>query len=392
MGGGVNIARRMTVVPTQLPDPPYPEDIRAKGWMFELDITRARVSNTWVLAPAEIRPWLLMIWACSWERSPCGTLPCDDEVIAAIIGMPMAMFAVHRDILMRGWYRCSDDRLYHPVISELVERMMGSRRKDRDRKAARASSSQAMKTVPCVYCGSTVDLTVDHLLPLVLGGTNDERNLASACRSCNGTKAGRTPGQAGMKILDHGAQLRFEAYMADFDSANKIRKIPPESAGIQKTPEDSSAGTGTGTGTGLISKPSASHPPGGGLQPGFVEFWEAWPKNERKQDKKACAAKWKAKGLEEISEKIVADVRVKRGTIKWKDGFIEAPLVYLNNARWEDGVEPDAPRSASLTTPGESTEDYLKRMAEERRANSVGVVKPPASVTALVSRLKGGPQ
>lgn len=37
----------------------------------------------------------------------------------------------------------------------------------------------------CVLCGATDDLTVDHIVPLALGGTNDLDNLHTLCRSCN---------------------------------------------------------------------------------------------------------------------------------------------------------------------------------------------------------------
>lgn len=86
-----------------------------------------------------------------------------------------------------------------------------------------------------------------------------------------------------------------------------------------------------------ISKASPSHPPDGGLPRGFAEFWQAWPKGERKQDKAKCAELWKARGLLKVADEILADVRAKRGTTKWAEGFIEAPLVYLRNRRWEDG-------------------------------------------------------
>jgi 5-methylcytosine-specific restriction endonuclease McrA len=44
----------------------------------------------------------------------------------------------------------------------------------------------------CEFCGDAVE-TVDHLIPLVRGGTNYEGNLAPACRKCNSAKADRTP-------------------------------------------------------------------------------------------------------------------------------------------------------------------------------------------------------
>lgn len=40
----------------------------------------------------------------------------------------------------------------------------------------------------CQYCGCGDDLTCDHIVPLVRGGTNDNENLATACRSCNSSK------------------------------------------------------------------------------------------------------------------------------------------------------------------------------------------------------------
>ena len=43
----------------------------------------------------------------------------------------------------------------------------------------------------CVVCGSNLDLTVDHIHPVSLGGTNDPSNLQTLCRSCNCSKGAR---------------------------------------------------------------------------------------------------------------------------------------------------------------------------------------------------------
>lgn len=40
----------------------------------------------------------------------------------------------------------------------------------------------------CQYCGDTEDLAIDHIVPLVRGGTNDPANLTPACRPCNSSK------------------------------------------------------------------------------------------------------------------------------------------------------------------------------------------------------------
>lgn len=44
---------------------------------------------------------------------------------------------------------------------------------------------------PCAYCDRLAD-TIDHVVPLVRGGTNYIGNLLPCCRSCNGSKGGKT--------------------------------------------------------------------------------------------------------------------------------------------------------------------------------------------------------
>jgi len=56
----------------------------------------------------------------------------------------------------------------------------------------------------CQYCGrsfSTRELTLDHVLPRVQGGENSWTNLVCACVRCNARKGGRTPAQAGMRLV-----------------------------------------------------------------------------------------------------------------------------------------------------------------------------------------------
>ncbi|MFC1860199.1 HNH endonuclease [Chloroflexota bacterium] len=55
----------------------------------------------------------------------------------------------------------------------------------------------------CQYCGKeSRQLTLDHVIPRYKGGEHTWVNLVSACVPCNRRKAGRTPEQAGMKLLN----------------------------------------------------------------------------------------------------------------------------------------------------------------------------------------------
>jgi 5-methylcytosine-specific restriction endonuclease McrA len=56
----------------------------------------------------------------------------------------------------------------------------------------------------CQYCGKhfpTKELTLDHVVPRVQGGLNTWDNLVCACVKCNARKGGRTPTEAGIRLI-----------------------------------------------------------------------------------------------------------------------------------------------------------------------------------------------
>jgi 5-methylcytosine-specific restriction endonuclease McrA len=56
----------------------------------------------------------------------------------------------------------------------------------------------------CQYCSRKFDLsglTYDHVVPRAHGGKTEWTNIVSCCVDCNRKKGGRTPQQAGMKLL-----------------------------------------------------------------------------------------------------------------------------------------------------------------------------------------------
>lgn len=63
----------------------------------------------------------------------------------------------------------------------------------------------------CVWCGAAVEdgvqLTLDHVVPHVNGGTNDATNLVTACHRCNTSRGARsvlTFAKAVADYVDHG--------------------------------------------------------------------------------------------------------------------------------------------------------------------------------------------
>jgi len=56
----------------------------------------------------------------------------------------------------------------------------------------------------CQYCQSAMpssELTLDHVVPRSRAGESSWENLVACCHRCNNRKGGRTPDEAGMKLL-----------------------------------------------------------------------------------------------------------------------------------------------------------------------------------------------
>lgn len=126
------------------------------------------------------------------------------------------------------------------------------------------------------------------------------------------------------KVSSSKLQQRFRAiYSGAFHLSKVGTKVSPSIA-------PSKPGAGAGAETTLL--------------PGFARFWEAWPKSDRKEAKGKCYEVWVKANAEPHSDRIVAHVERLKGSAGWKKQngeFIPAPLVYLNQRKWE-GVEEAA--------------------------------------------------
>lgn len=271
-------------------EPPYPADTRAKGWRFELDLERIEQSDTWALAPAELRPWLLMLWATAWKQVPCGSLPDDDQLIAVRIGMKAVQFAKSRSILMRGWWKAVDGRLYHPTMTTRVLEMLGVKDKERQRKA-------------------------DY---------RKRKDAEEAAAKNNGDGHGSDPGK-------------------DAEVPHLSRGTSTGQYGDGHGSDPGRDDTGTGTGTGLLNTPL---PPKGGVRAdltpepyGFGEFWAAYPRKIGKDAARKAFAKRKPDA--DLLAEMVSAIHVQARSEQWcKDGgqFIPHPSTWLNQGRWDDEV------------------------------------------------------
>lgn len=81
----------------------------------------------------------------------------------------------------------------------------------------------------CQYCGiycSRQDATYDHVIPRAKGGQTTWDNVVICCVPCNQKKGGRTPEQAGMKLLT--IPVKPKTLQSVRFNVMYIKSMPPE--------------------------------------------------------------------------------------------------------------------------------------------------------------------
>ncbi|WP_230971886.1 DUF1376 domain-containing protein [Burkholderia anthina] len=94
-------------------------DLRTFAFM-PLDVVRLRDSDIAALSTAEEFRAAVLLWCAAWHQVPAASLPDDDRVLAQLAGYGrvVAEWRKVRTGALRGWIKCADGRLYHPVVAE----------------------------------------------------------------------------------------------------------------------------------------------------------------------------------------------------------------------------------------------------------------------------------
>jgi len=70
----------------------------------------------------------------------------------------------------------------------------------------------------CQYCGTRfrrAELNLDHVVPRSRGGASVWENVVCSCHRCNRVKGGRTPIEAGMRLLREPFRPQWTPFMAE---------------------------------------------------------------------------------------------------------------------------------------------------------------------------------
>lgn len=189
-----------------LPAPLVPAEVDLREFAFmPLDVRRLRDSRIAAHVTGDEFRAAVLLWCASWHQEPAGSLPDDDVELAQLAGcVKLRAFRKLRSAALHGFIKCSDGRLYHPVIASFAVRVWRSARVYRGRLnrrleiesgewAAIRSAVFERDNFTCRYCRARGGrLECDHVTPLSRGGVTTQENLVTACFSCNRRKGAKT--------------------------------------------------------------------------------------------------------------------------------------------------------------------------------------------------------
>ena len=114
----------------------------------------------------------------------------------------------------------------------------------------------------------------------------------------------------------------------------------------------------------------------------FEDFWMVWPKSTRKGAKAVCLRKWTQGYMNTCADQIIKHVEWMKTTDDWRKNngaFIPAPLVYLNQQRW-DGAEVSETRPTASVVDQRAiwkAEDAkAAKPSSEQRAKIAALLRP----------------
>lgn len=121
------------------PTPLTPSDCDLRDFPFmPLDVVRLRDSDISAIATGDEFRCAVLLWCASWHQVPAASIPDDDIVLAQLAGFGRVVreWKKVRDGALRGWIKCTDGRLYHPVVAEKANEAWEGRMAYRQRKEA----------------------------------------------------------------------------------------------------------------------------------------------------------------------------------------------------------------------------------------------------------------
>ena len=176
---------------SDLPAPLVPADLDLRDFPFmPLDITRLFGSD--FHAQSSDAEWRagVTLWLRSYHQIPAGSLPDDEVALARLaeLGRDVKSWRKIATGALRGWLKCSDQRLYHRTVSEKA--LEGWIEKLLQRKSSAAGNA---KRYGHPFDPAPIDAAIQASLTLLAGLNPHSRVLMKRIGKAPAGTAGETP-------------------------------------------------------------------------------------------------------------------------------------------------------------------------------------------------------
>lgn len=123
-----------------LPEPLTPADCDLRDFPYmPLDVGRLRDSDLAGHQNPEVFRTSVISWCVAWHQLPAASLPDDDAKLARLFGLGRDIEgwqSIREAGGLYGWVKCSDGRLYHPIVAEKAVEAWAVAKKNKGRTAA----------------------------------------------------------------------------------------------------------------------------------------------------------------------------------------------------------------------------------------------------------------
>ncbi len=173
---------------TDAPAPLVSAEVDLRGLQYmPLYIERLQKSKAWLVCKRkpELAFHMLNLWMRAWHEVPAGSIEDDDDVLAdAAMCEPRRWGKVKADVL-RGWVRCADGRLYHPVVAEFATQAWQERIGFRER-TAKARQAKQQRRDDDVTDDATKPATTSVTKSVTTSVTDTETGVVTAVKGREG--------------------------------------------------------------------------------------------------------------------------------------------------------------------------------------------------------------
>ena len=240
---------------SDLPAPLIPKDVDLRDFPF-MPVDIVRLFNSEFHALSDDAAWRagVTLWLKSYHQVPAASIPDDDIALARLaeLGRDVKAWKKMRATALRGWVKCSDGRLYHPVVAEKA--MEGWLQKLNQRKVSAAGNAKRYQQT---FDAKPYDDEIERCRAILMGLNPQSRVLAKRLPK---------PSQAPPADLPTGAVEPPDGTPVDTpDGTSNGTPVDDPGGTPDGTPEDLPSGsqeTGTGTGTRILEEETPKPPLG----------------------------------------------------------------------------------------------------------------------------------